>query len=220
MVGGPRYGVAMPNPATRIHLFRHGQVAQVWQGMIYGRLDVPLSETGLEQARWAACSLEGVALGAVISSGLERAETSAAHLRLGRDLSRRDEPDLLEIDRGSWAGLSPEQVNHNNPGGFEAWKASGGLLTPPGGETVQAMATRVSACLLRLAEEHTGSTIAIVAHMWVLRIALCMGLDRPWQDTARMQVGPGVRADFQWTPDGGLGFLGVEAPEGSEVELG
>ena len=220
MVGVPRYGVAMPNSATRIHLFRHGQVTQAWQGMIYGRLDVPLSETGLEQARWAASSLEDVALGAVISSGLQRAETSAAQLRQGRDLPRRDEPDLLEIDRGSWAGLSPQQVNRNNPGGFEAWKASGGLLTPPGGETVQVMAMRVSTCLLSLAEEYAGSTIAIVAHLWVLRIALCMGLSRPWQDTPRMQVGPGVRTDFEWTPGVGLRFLGVEAPEGSEVKLG
>lgn len=81
------------------------------------------------------------------------------------------------------------------------------------------MAKRVAPKLLELAEEHAGSTIAIVAHMWVVRIALCMGLGRPWQDTAQLRVGTGARTDFEWTPADGLRFLGADAPEGSGVEI-
>ena len=213
------YARPMGKNTTRLHIFRHGQVADPWPGMIYGCLDVPLSEEGHRQALWAARSLQGVELGAVISSGLQRAEASAAHLRAERDLDRRDEKRLVEIDRGSWAGLTPEQVNERQPGGFQAWTTSAGLLAPPGGETIQVMAERVGPKLLELAEEHAGSTIAIVAHMWVVRIALCMGLGRPWQDTAQLRVGTGARTDFEWTAADGLRFLGADAPEGSGVEI-
>lgn len=210
----------MADRPTRIHLFRHGQVADPWPGLIYGQLDVPLSDIGHEQAQWAGASLEGISLDAVISSGLSRAEASAAHIREGRDLTRRDEPDLIEIDRGAWAGLSPTEVEELHPGGFAAWKTSGGLLAPPGGETIQIMASRVAPRLESLASEFQGRTIAIVAHMWVVRIALCMGLGRPWQDTAQMLVGTGARTDYVWQPQAGWTFIGAKTPDGSAVEIG
>lgn len=216
---GLLYGESMADTPTRIHLFRHGEVAAPWPGLIYGQLDVPLSEVGMEQARWAAQSLDGVNLGAVISSGLSRAEASAAHLRADRPLHRRDEPDLLEIDRGSWAGMSPSEVDEIQAGGFLAWQASGGLLAPPGGETIQVMAARVAPKLHDLAEEFQGQTVAIVAHMWVVRIALCLGLKRPWQDAPKMRVGTGARTDFDWAPETGMLYRGAQAPQGSSIEI-
>lgn len=205
--------------STVIHLFRHGAVASPWHGRIYGRMDVPLSEEGHEQAAWSAASLDGLQLAVVVSSGLPRAEETARLLREPRGLERRDDADLLEIDRGRWAGLAPEEVEALTPGAFTAWKRSGGVLAPPGGETLQVMASRVVPALEGLAERHPGRRVAVAAHMWVLRIAACVGLRRPLQRAASVEVGTGARLDLTWTGADGLRVHGAAAPEGSGLTV-
>ena len=204
---------------TLLHLFRHGAVAQPWPGRVYGRLDVPLSEEGRAQAAWGAASLEGVELASVVSSGLPRAEETAALLRAPRGLARRDEPAFLEICRGDWAGLGPDEIDAHRPGAFQAWKRSGGVLAPPGGETLQHMADRVLPALNGLAEEFAGQRVAIAAHMWVLRIAVSAGLGRPLQRAAGVLVGTGARCDLAWSPGQGWFLLGADAPEGSALTV-
>lgn len=204
---------------TVLHVFRHGAVAAPWPGRVYGRLDVPLSEEGLEQAAWGAMSLAGVELRAVVSSGLPRAEETARRLRASRGLERQDHPGLLEIDRGAWAGLGPEEIEARTPGAFTAWKRSGGVLAPPGGETLQAMAERVVPVLLELAEQNQGTRVAVAAHMWVVRIAVSVGLGRPLQRAAGILVGTGARCDLGWLPGQGFQLLGAVAPEGSALTV-
>ena len=205
--------------ATVVHLFRHGAVAAPWHGRIYGRMDVPLSEEGHEQAAWSAASLDGLDLATVVSSGLPRAEATARLLRESRALQRQDEPALLEIDRGRWAGLAPEEVEALTPGAFTAWKRSGGVLAPPGGETLQVMASRVVPALEGLARRYPGRRVAVAAHMWVLRIAACAGLRRPLQRAASVEVGTGARLDLTWTAADGLRVHGAAAPEGSGLTV-
>jgi broad specificity phosphatase PhoE len=204
---------------TVLHVFRHGAVAAPWPGRVYGRLDVPLSDEGLDQAAWGARSLEGLELRAVVSSGLPRAEETARLLRGSRGLPRQDRPELLEIDRGAWAGLGPEEIEAQTPGAFAAWQRSGGVLAPPGGETLQVMAGRVVPALTELAELNPGGRVAVAAHMWVVRIAVSMGLDRPLQRAAGIRVGTGARCDLAWSRAEGFRLLGAVAPEGSALTV-
>lgn len=189
----------MGEDSTRIHLIRHGAVAAEWRERIYGRLDVPLAPEGENEARRAVARLAGVRLDAVVSSGLQRAEFTAALLRAERPgLARVDDPRLLEIDRGRWAGLDQAALDARHPGSHAAWRASSGLLAAPGGETVQDVSNRVLPALDELARRHPGGAVAVVAHLWVVRAALCSAHGVPLQRCTELVVATGATHTADW----------------------
>ena len=193
------------HPTARIHMIRHGEVDHAWSDRIYGDLDVPLSERGREQSRELAGRFTELALASVVSSGLERAEFAAALLRVDRDLERRDDPRLAERSRGEWAGLGRDEVNERRPGAWEELRRSEGILTPPGGETLEDVEARVIPALDELARANAGGTLVVVAHLWVTRIALCRTLGMPLERCARLAVGHCQVATLDWPCNGTAG---------------
>ncbi len=185
-------------PPARIHMIRHGQVDRPWPTRLYGALDVPLSERGREQSRDLAGRFRHLTLASVVSSGLERAEFAAALLRADRDLERRDDPRLAERSRGTWAGLGRDEVNRARSGAWEEFWRSEGILTPPGGETLEEVAARVLPALAELAAAHAGQTLVVVAHLWVTRVALCRTLGLPLTRCARLAIGHCQVASIDW----------------------
>jgi len=186
-------------PSTRLFVIRHGEVDDAWRERIYGRLDVPLSGRGREQCAAVAAALAGVPLDAVVSSGLARAEAGAAALRAARPgLVRRDETALLELDRGPWAGRSKAELRAADPAGLARWEASRGVLGPAGSEQVAELAARVIPALARLAAEFPGGSVAVVAHLWVVRAAVCCALGLPAERAAQVAVAPGGIAVLDW----------------------
>ncbi|MFT5154654.1 MAG: broad specificity phosphatase PhoE [Planctomycetota bacterium] len=179
---------------TRIYLVRHGRVADDWQGRIYGDLDVPLSPEGEAEGRQVASLFAGRALSGVISSGLERAEYTAQHIRRvaknasdGGLLSRRDDPRLRELNRGEWAGKYASELERSDPVEWQAFAESKWTTAPPGGENLSSLAERVFAALddhARLAQ----AAVAIVAHKWVLRVTICEALGLPLDRCATVDV--------------------------------
>ena len=187
-----------------ICILRHAEVAEAWQGRIYGALDVPLSERGEAQSRRAARALDGVPFRAVVSSGLIRTEHTAALLRAGSavaDRERRDEARLKEIDRGRWAGWERERVEAEQPGAWDRFWESEGLWIPPGGETLEHVQERVSAALDDLAASFSGSILAVVAHKWVLRAASCAALGWPMDASPRIRAPHTAMAVVRWPVD-------------------
>lgn len=176
---------------TRLFLFRHGEVAEAWRGLIYGDLDVPLSPRGEAQSRAAARRLAGVPLDAVVSSGLARAEHLAACLREERGLARRDDARLREIDRGAWRGRTPEDVDRAHEQAWSAWMDDPGERRPPGGESLSELALRVRAAIGELLCEFPGGSVAIAAHSWVVRCYACQALDAPLRCAARLVLPTG-----------------------------
>ena len=189
---------------TRFWLIRHGRVAREWHGRIYGALDVPLSELGEGQMRAAAERLAAERVDAVVSSGLARTEFGAALLRAPRGLARRDEPDLRELDRGEWAGLWKHELDARDPGAWERWWTDPAGTRPPNGESLTDLGERVLGCLNRLAREHAGGRVAVVAHSWVIRAVAGASLGLPIGATVRLDLPPGSLTAVDW-PVGGLG---------------
>jgi len=201
---------------TRLYVVRHGEVEAHWQDRIYGRLDVPLSERGLAQCELIAAALAPVALDAVVSSGLQRAEAAAARVRAARPaLARRDEPALLELDRGPWAGRSKSELRGSDPEGLARWERSRGVLGPPGSESLAELAARVVPACAALAAEFAGGAVCVVAHLWVTRAAVCAALGLPLERAAQVALPPGGFAVLDWPCAGGrpeLVALGPASP--------
>ena len=186
-----------PRP-TRIHLVRHGRVEPPWPERVYGRLDVPLSADGLEDARRAAERLAERPLEAVWSSGLVRAEAGAELLRQGRELARHIDARLEEIDRGRWAGRSFAAIESDEPGALARWSADPGRLRSPEGESLADVAARALPALGELARLHPGGEVAVVAHSWVIRVAVCHTLELPLRAAPRLDLPPGSLTTIDW----------------------
>ncbi|MEZ6004267.1 MAG: histidine phosphatase family protein [Planctomycetota bacterium] len=192
----------------QILMIRHGAVHADWAGRLYGALDVPLSSEGHAQARAVARELREEPLAAVVSSGLSRAEFTANLLRSDRPgLERIDRPRLAERNRGDWAGWTLAEIETRHPGAGELWEASHGRFTPPGGESLADVQARVTAEIDRLAEEHRGGQIAIVAHLWVVRAAVAAAIGLPADGVGAISMPTSGRARIQWRP-GGAGARG------------
>lgn len=208
-------------PVTRLYVVRHGEVDDAWRDRLYGRLDVPLSLRGLEQSERIAAALARVPLAAVVSSGLARAEAAALRVRATRPgLARRDEPDLIELDRGPWAGRSKAELRAADPEGLARWEASRGVHGAAGAEPIGALVARAVPAFARLAAEFPGQAVAVIAHLWIARAAAAEALGLGPERIASLAIPPGGFVVLDWPVRGLEGSRGGAAGRPELVALG
>ena len=167
---------------TRLLLLRHGQTELSVHRRYSGRGNPPLTELGRQQASAAAAYVAargGIA--AVISSPLQRAQdtASAAAKALGLDVTVDD--DLIETDFGDWEGLTFLEAADRDPELHRQWLADTSV-TPPGGESFDAVARRVRRARDRIIAEHGEATVLVVSHVTPIKTMLRLALD----------AGPGI----------------------------
>ena len=173
-----------------IILIRHGETDWNREQVFRGKIDVPLNEVGLSQARGVKKALEGVAIDVIYASPLSRALDTARVLSEGSALDVRTDEGFSDVDFGSWQGLSHQKVKEQFPDLYATWVTDPQLVMFPRGETLLKVQKRSMAALDRAIESSTGKTIAVVSHRVVNKVILCavLGLDlsRFWhvkQDT-------------------------------------
>ncbi|MCI0585254.1 MAG: histidine phosphatase family protein [Planctomycetes bacterium] len=176
---------------TRFLWIRHGEVDPAWGARVYGDLDVPLSDRGRAQAKEVAGWLSGTRLDAVVSTDLARSRFGAEAIASAHGLPVTLERDLRELDRGAWRGLTWEEVEGKFPGGRRRF-----LEDPDwrehGGESLNQVGGRIVPAVGRLAARHAGGTIAVVGHLWPIRIAIASALRLPLSRVIHLQVEPGT----------------------------
>ena len=173
-----------------IILIRHGETDWNREQVFRGKIDVPLNEVGLSQARGVKKALEGVAIDAIYASPLSRALDTARMLSEGGALDVRTDEGFSDVDFGSWQGLSHQKVKEQFPDLYATWVTHPQLVMFPRGETLLKVQKRSMAALDRAIESSPDKTIAVVSHRVVNKVILCavLGLDlsRFWhvkQDT-------------------------------------
>jgi broad specificity phosphatase PhoE len=133
---------------------------------LQGRMDSPLTELGIEQARRMGGILKGLADAPerwrVICSPLGRtlrtAEIVCETIGLGCQIETDDR--LMEIDVGDWEGLNGDEIEAVTPG---ARSEPGWLLSAPRGETWETASARVAAWLAEH-DEADGTLRLVVSH--------------------------------------------------------
>ncbi len=192
----------MPTGCARIHLVRHGTVASPWAERIYGDLDVPLSTEGEAQSRMMAQGIQDWPLAAVVSSDLARATYAAHQVAKSRSLQPVEDARLRELNRGDWAGWGRDQVEAAEPGGWARFWDADGITHVPGGETLDDLRARVLSALTELATAYTNKEVLIVAHKWVLRVALAETLGLDLSACSRLDIPHMGGATVDWSPAG------------------
>ena len=144
---------------TAIHWVRHGPTGA--KGML-GHLDRAADLSDLAALARLSAALPADA--PVGSSDLGRAVTTADAIARGRPRIAPD-PALREIDFGEWDGLAAEEVA--DQARLRAFWDEPGAVTPPGGESWDALRARVDQAVDRLiALGHRD--VIVVAHLGVI----------------------------------------------------
>src|SRR5947207_3400690 len=154
----------------RLFAVRHGATEYSRDRGFAGSRDVPLTTDGRLQAEAVAQALAGVGVAAVYTSPLERARVCADLIAKPHRVEPRIEPDVCEMGFGAWEGLRREELAIRFPRDAQSWRASPHLVSPPGGETLEAVATRVGAVVDRLIAAHAGETAILVTHAVIVRL--------------------------------------------------
>ncbi|TYK52245.1 histidine phosphatase family protein [Actinomadura decatromicini] len=164
----------------RLVLWRHGQTAWNVERRFQGQADIPLDETGVQQARRAARLLAGLRPTALLASPLRRAADTAQALADITGLPVRYDKDLVERGGGAWEGLTNREIRERYPAEHAAWD-------PPGGETSAQVAKRVGAALERALDglEPDGQLV-VASHGAALRLGMSHLLGLPEETWERL----------------------------------
>jgi broad specificity phosphatase PhoE len=158
---------------TRFCLIRHGQTDWNREGRYQGQSDVPLNETGRQQARRLAQMLDPGTITAIYSSDLERASETAAILAAALKLPFSTDTRLREINQGEWEGQLVGTIQDRFADLWKRRSLDPAGVRPPGGETVGEVSARVLAALDEIARRHPAGSVLIVSHGLALATVLC-----------------------------------------------
>ena len=148
---------------TELYLVRHGETDWNRQRRIQGLTDIPLNDTGREQARATGVLLARRRWDAVFASPLIRARETASIIASELALPDPTLVDaLVERNYGAAEGLDWMQVESRFPRG----------ISVPGRESREQVGARVVPALIALAEQFSGQSLVIVSHGGAIRSVL------------------------------------------------
>jgi len=167
---------AAETPVLDIYLVRHGQTQWNLEKRLQGATDNVLNDTGRRQATELAQRLAGVPFSHIYSSGLRRAQETAAAFAGHTPVTSL--PALNERSFGKFEGIFEDQ---RDAALFSEFGKRGNVLDDAldGGESLQSQADRVKAAVRQITNRHTSGSIAIVAHGGVNPLVLAALLDIP-----------------------------------------
>lgn len=171
---------------ARIFLVRHGQTEWNRVERFRGRIDVPLNEVGLAQARAAAERLAREReVVAVYSGPLDRTMRTAEPIAERLGLAVQPLEAINDLDFGEWQGMTPAEVEEKYPDLYRRWQLAPHTVDFPGGESLAALRARAFGAMRELAGRHAGRAFVLVTHRVVCKVLLCaaLGLDNAhyWQ---------------------------------------
>ena len=157
-------------PAHTFTLVRHGQTASSARSAYSGRSDIPLTETGREQALRVARRLAGAGVDAVVSSPLIRARDTAQVIADACGAPLTVDERLTEVDYGPFEGLDRAGAREQIGAVFDDWRADPFGAPVPGMEPLQDALKRARAATADALAAHAHPVI--VGHQGILRIVL------------------------------------------------
>ncbi len=180
-------------------LVRHGESTGNAGGLLLGRIDAPLTERGVVQARSVAPEVTGATR--LISSPLRRARHTAEALGTGLPVEIDDR--WIEVDYGEYDGRPlgsvPDEV-------WTEWRSDPDFR-PPGGETLREAGDRVrSACEQLFAVDGEGArgqgAVVVVSHVSPIKAATCWALGLGDQGAWRLYLATASVTRITWGATG------------------
>lgn len=189
--------------ATRIIAIRHGETAWNVDGRIQGHLDIPLNDIGLWQAGRAGAALAGETLDVIYSSDLQRAQTTAQAVAATTGASLVLDSGLRERCFGSFEGRTFREIEAEQPEEALRWRKRDPEFVPEGeGESLLMLRSRIQHTVNRLAAQHPGGQIALVAHGGVMDVLYRLATHQDLQAPRTWELTNAAINRLLWTPQG------------------
>jgi broad specificity phosphatase PhoE len=181
-------GQKVPNPRAgqggiRLLLVRHGETQWNREKRFQGQIDIPLNETGYQQAAAVAQYLSDVPIHRAITSPLLRPkQTAEAILAQHPEVELELWDGLKEISHGLWEGKLEAEIEAEYPGDLKQWQRSPETVQMPEGENLQQVWERSAATWDEIVRstaevkdlpEGAVTTVLVVAHDAVNKAILC-----------------------------------------------
>lgn len=189
---------------TVITLIRHGRTDWNETGRLQGHTDIPLNETGQQQAlmtaAFLATRLPEPPWAALYCSDLSRARATAAAIGEALGLPLLEDAQLRERSLGPLEGLAAADISARFPALAEHWPHLPPALVPPGLETPKAVGRRAEAWCEAVWRRHPGQGVIAVTHGgWIGNLCERLGFARrPGLRVANCSI-----TTIAWGPDGG-----------------
>ena len=170
---------------TRFILVRHGQTEWNRVKRFRGRADISLDETGKRQAEAAGIRLKNENATAIYCSPLRRTLQTAEIIGKKLNLPAQMLDGLIDMDVGSWQGLTPEEAAQRDGELYKKWLEQPQEAHFPGGESLDVVRQRAVSGVEDVASKHKDQTVILVSHEAVCQVLVCamLGLDNShfWQ---------------------------------------
>ena len=162
----------------RVVLWRHGQTDWNLANRFQGHSDIPLNETGIDQARKAAPLLYGLRPSKIISSDLIRAKQTAQELANISRLPIHIDSGLRETNGGKWEGRTGAENRAEDYEKFVNWLDGNDEPAGDFGERRSEIALRAVTAIENALEKEI-ETLVVVTHGGTARIIIGKMLGLP-----------------------------------------
>ena len=148
-------------PRRSFLFLRHGQTAYNLEGRFQGRSDIPLNDTGRQQADDVVHLLRDETVHRIVSSPAQRAVQSAQPFERTSGLTLHIEDDIREFFIGAFEGrLLSEIREEHNLSEWESWLD----IVPDDADDWAEFAPRVCRAVTHWTERHPNETILFASH--------------------------------------------------------
>lgn len=161
-----------------IYLVRHGQIDYGSEKCYIGITDFKLNEAGTQQVKELKKYFADINIDKAYTSPLKRCIETADIILEGSNADRIILDGLMEINMGSWEGLTMNYVKSNFSELYEKRGEYIDTFAPPGGESFKQLQERAVKAFKYITENVEGNAV-IVSHAGVNRVILCWLLDIP-----------------------------------------
>lgn len=165
---------AKPAPAERecptlLCVARHGETDWNISGILQGWIDVPLNDTGRQQAHAMAESLQAFGFSAVCTSPLIRSAETAEIVANAWELPPPVRYEgMKERHFGLIQGVPKSELSVTHPGLHQEVLRRNPACHFDEGECIDRFADRVLDGLESIAREHAGQRVLVITHGWVM----------------------------------------------------
>ncbi|GMO58256.1 MAG: histidine phosphatase family protein [Rickettsiales bacterium] len=162
----------------KLYLFRHGETDWNKEHRIQCQTDIPLNETGIQQAEKNAELLKDKGIQVIYSSHLDRAFKTGEILAKKINVDIIKDEGLAELNGGEWSGKKKEEIielfgkasdGRANYDIFSHTRNDGMNLGYVGGETKQQTRDRFVNAVLNICKTSKYDIIGIASHGFVIR---------------------------------------------------
>lgn len=169
-----------------IYLARHGETDWNLKGLIQGHTDIPLNETGKQQAYELAAAIKdkGISINRIYSSDMKRARETAEIVAKELLVEAQALKGIQEVNLGRWEGHTWKQVRELFPDEYRVWYENRRYEVPPEGESYEQVLQRVVPVLSGIALKED-ENVLVVVHSAVIMSLLSYVYDKPFEEMSR-----------------------------------